>query len=172
MKKSHLLGAVWASIFSIISMPSHAMSIADFDGNAITDAADVNLLTTEISVGSNAPSFDLNGDGLVNLGDLDEWFPIYSADNGGVPSVSIARVDINFDLSNTLADFLVIQNNQSLVSSLFTSGDINADGVVNDLDITRYLSLGGVVPVPAALWLFGSGLLGLIGMATRKKAAK
>ena len=28
-----------------------------------------------------------------------------------------------------------------------------------------------VVPVPAAVWLFGSGLLGLIGIARRKKAA-
>jgi hypothetical protein len=28
----------------------------------------------------------------------------------------------------------------------------------------------GVVPVPAAIWLFGSGLLGLIGIARRKKA--
>ena len=27
-----------------------------------------------------------------------------------------------------------------------------------------------VVPVPAAVWLFGSGLLGLIGVARRKKA--
>jgi hypothetical protein len=27
------------------------------------------------------------------------------------------------------------------------------------------------VPVPAAVWLFGSGLLGLVGMARRKKAA-
>ena len=26
------------------------------------------------------------------------------------------------------------------------------------------------VPVPAAVWLFGSGLLGLIGVARRKKA--
>ena len=26
------------------------------------------------------------------------------------------------------------------------------------------------VPVPAAVWLFGSGLLGLIGVAKRKKA--
>ena len=27
-----------------------------------------------------------------------------------------------------------------------------------------------VVPVPAAVWLFGSGLLGLVGIARRKKA--
>lgn len=29
-----------------------------------------------------------------------------------------------------------------------------------------------VVPVPAAVWLFGSGLLGLVGIARRKKAAQ
>jgi len=28
-----------------------------------------------------------------------------------------------------------------------------------------------IVPVPAAAWLFGSGLLGLTGMARRKKVA-
>jgi hypothetical protein len=28
-----------------------------------------------------------------------------------------------------------------------------------------------VVPVPAAVWLFGSGLLGLVGIARRKKKA-
>jgi hypothetical protein len=32
-------------------------------------------------------------------------------------------------------------------------------------------TIGGVVPVPPAVWLFGSGLLGLIGIARRKKAA-
>ena len=32
-------------------------------------------------------------------------------------------------------------------------------------------AFGAVVPVPAAVWLFGSGLLGLVGMARRKKAA-
>ncbi len=31
--------------------------------------------------------------------------------------------------------------------------------------------LSSVVPVPAAVWLFGSGLLGLIGIARRRKAA-
>lgn len=31
-------------------------------------------------------------------------------------------------------------------------------------------AFGAVVPVPAAVWLFGSGLLGLVGVARRKRA--
>jgi hypothetical protein len=36
---------------------------------------------------------------------------------------------------------------------------------------TTDLQVASVVPLPAAAWLFGSGLLGLVGMARRKKAA-
>ena len=35
---------------------------------------------------------------------------------------------------------------------------------------TSHISVYGVVPIPAAVWLFGSGLLGLIGIARRKKS--
>ena len=34
---------------------------------------------------------------------------------------------------------------------------------------TSFTSSATLVPVPAAVWLFGSGLLGLVGMARRKK---
>jgi len=33
-----------------------------------------------------------------------------------------------------------------------------------------YTIASAIVPIPAAVWLFGSGLLGLVGMARRKKA--
>ena len=38
----------------------------------------------------------------------------------------------------------------------------------NDVSVTE---IPVVIPVPAAVWLFGSGLLGIIGIARRKKAA-
>jgi hypothetical protein len=37
------------------------------------------------------------------------------------------------------------------------------DGFETSIDVNS-------VPIPAAVWLFGSGLLGLIGVARRKKA--
>jgi hypothetical protein len=39
-------------------------------------------------------------------------------------------------------------------------------------DLTSTLQVNtAVIPVPAAVWLFGSGLLGLVGVARRRKAA-
>ena len=42
------------------------------------------------------------------------------------------------------------------------------DAYFDRISITTDVS---AVPVPAAVWLFGSGLLGLVGVARRKKAA-
>ena len=54
-----------------------------------------------------------------------------------------------------------------LIDGPFPGFNINLDiGSGNSLTV---LSVSNV-PVPAAVWLFGSGLLGLIGMARRKKA--
>ena len=39
-----------------------------------------------------------------------------------------------------------------------------SDGSVLEIDVQ-------VIPVPATVWLFGSGLLGLVGIARRRKAA-
>ena len=43
-------------------------------------------------------------------------------------------------------------------------------GTINCKATTSHISVYGVVPVPAAVWLFGSGLLGLVGIARRKKS--
>lgn len=49
-----------------------------------------------------------------------------------------------------------------------TGGSIAAFCDFNPADPTCF---GTAVPVPAAVWLFGSGLLGLVGVARRKKSA-
>ena len=49
--------------------------------------------------------------------------------------------------------------------------DIAAFRVSNSYVVLDDLTFGTVVPVPAALWLFGSGLLGLVAVAKRKVRA-
>ncbi len=47
----------------------------------------------------------------------------------------------------------------------------NFGGVLYSLELTGHITAPtSAVPVPAAVWLFGSGLLGLVGVARRKKA--
>jgi hypothetical protein len=48
-----------------------------------------------------------------------------------------------------------------------------ATGCVSDyfLDNVSIMADVSAIPVPAAIWLFGSGLVGLVGVARRKKAA-
>ncbi|MDH5766608.1 MAG: hypothetical protein OEZ38_11390 [Gammaproteobacteria bacterium] len=60
--------------------------------------------------------------------------------------------------------------------TVLTSDFFNLQAYEYDSDFSR-ISMGSalvrdltVVPVPAAVWLFGSGLLGLVGLAKRKKS--
>jgi len=45
----------------------------------------------------------------------------------------------------------------------------NTRGICDGCTMQVYLTGTSVVPVPAAIWLFGSGLIGLLGFARRKK---
>jgi len=54
---------------------------------------------------------------------------------------------------------------------LFGMGDGNQDGSIKDGNYYAWAVQSGdvgAVPIPAAVWLFGSGLLGLVGFARRK----
>jgi hypothetical protein len=51
----------------------------------------------------------------------------------------------------------------------FGYGETSPGGAKGNDYFTWAVHSGNVVPIPPALWLFGSGLLGLVGMARRKK---
>ena len=70
-------------------------------------------------------------------------------------------------------------NDLSLLGEVENGWSIDSDGMYNLFYNTRGICAGcgmtihlygaAVVPLPAATWLFGSGLIGLIGVARRKK---
>ena len=71
-----------------------------------------------------------------------------------------------------------VVNVWDVAGATYTATDVEGDGVAGydmvDGPFVGYsaaFSFTAPVPVPAAVWLFGSGLLGLVGVARRKKAA-
>jgi len=81
----------------------------------------------------------------------------YSGGTVGVP--------VGYTSGNSITSEMVF-NGETIASLNMISGTYNY-AIPNDT-ITLNIE---AVPIPAAVWLFGSGLLGLVGMARRKKAA-
>lgn len=79
-------------------------------------------------------------------------------------------------VSLTLAGSNLVDNGDGTYSALLVSvGNVGAGW--GSFDGTPYSEVysvtveASVIPVPAAAWLFGSGLLGLVGIARRRKSA-
>ena len=78
----------------------------------------------------------------------------------GVPNGYISGANISGNATKNSSSFASLGFTPGSYVSTLTNGS-NVDTVTVNI---------GAVPVPAAVWLFGSGLLGLVGMAKRKKA--
>jgi len=91
----------------------------------------------------------------------------YIFDNNGTGELFEGCDEKGCDALNTPMSF-------EMVFSDANEGEAFKDWLANpDNDLLFHMSpeRGGEVPVPASVWLFGSGLLGLVGIARRKKAA-
>lgn len=110
---------------------------------------------TGIAVGPQwSPAMAADGDGLAGLA-----FPLpISGDNVLLATLSfdaLAQGSTPLEASATVGDL--------------TEGFALASGGFAEVVYTP--GSAAVVPIPAAAWLFGSGLLALVGIARRKKAA-
>ena len=114
----------------------------------------------------------------------------FGLSNGDVTdnSVTIGRIDFINSTSFFTADWWTISS--TITVDAFDSDDVfqgsfsgvgsGTHTISGDIAYVTWHDSGGLVqlanisyntvPIPASVWLFGSGLLGLIGIARRKKA--
>ena len=98
---------------------------------------------------------------LNEYGAFWQWYASQALPTGGTMS--------GFSFTTSSAPVTGSANNYFLWSNSYTSGPslIGNGGIVEWGHIVAP-DFGATVPVPAAVWLFGSGLLGLVGVARRK----
>jgi len=169
MKKSCLF-SVLCALCILVSSPSYA-SIINLTSTIDGSQANASVGTGSLGIGSAIMTFDdvsnqfdwnINWSGLVNETAAHFHGPALPNQNAGVqvgigvasnPAVGSAILSAAQE-TELLAGLWYI----NIHTSTFPGGEIR--GQVN------------VVPIPAAAWLFGSGLIGLIGVARRKARVK
>jgi hypothetical protein len=125
----------------------------DFDGDGDYDCKDVDALVAEIAGSSLNVDFDINGDGVVDYGDLNQWL----ADAGAAQLASGSPYlpgDANLDGVVDGQDFVAWNTNKFTSFAAWCSGDFNADGVVDGQDFviwnTNKFTAANVHAVPEA----------------------
>ena len=152
---------------------------ADFASNSIGHFVfgafgPVNVTTRpadDANTGFRAVSGDLTNDVLTL--DLDAWAAWYAGSvfNQG-NNTKCVLADFVTIFSDTCS--VPMTTTYDAVAGTFTAawGSVITDGSFKG-NLGQWTITGNVtaVPVPAAVWLFGSGLIGLAGVARRRKAA-
>jgi hypothetical protein len=101
---------------------------------------------------------------------LDGWLGDSVLDNGTQLGVGFITQDTNLYSSLGYQALPPSLTNTATSLAFFTIEETDSSGNTTFLGFGR-LDAVSAVPIPAAVWLFGSGLLGLIGIARRKKVA-
>jgi hypothetical protein len=144
----------------------HFTSAGDFNNDGQYDCADVDGLVAEIAAGTHTASFDLTGDGNVDLDDLDAW----RTEAGFVLTASgnpILEGDANLDGSVDGLDFIAWNAHRFTNTAEWCAGDFNADGIVDGLDFVlwnsnKFQSSDTIaVPEPASGLLLMLSILGI-----------
>jgi hypothetical protein len=147
---------------------------ADFPTNSLIKNANIGIGIVnpgdEITI-----SFDMRG--VTQIGGIvfAEFFS--ELDGGGVSAAEILGGGPLFGSTDWVTyDFTTfaganVDGGVTLQLGAVCGGDIGCLSDVYFDNVSVTVDAAPAVPVPAAVWLFGSGLLGLIGVARRKTAA-
>lgn len=194
MKRSCLLGVAYALCLSLmVSGAANASIIYQVD-RIIGNGTVTGFIKTDETLGVLSSgniedwAFTLYAENLSGGPEYTIDFQNSTVSTIFGSAITATATKLTFDFSEEGNNYLLFQgpgpesNNWCLETSGGCSGtgDIrevignNDQGLVAQsefYDVTDKIVFAEVVPVPAAVWLFSSGLLGLVGIARRKKSA-
>ena len=105
----------------------------DFNEDGVCDVSDLDALVAALATGINDATYDLTGDGLVDLADRDQWLVDAGALN--LPSGNAYRLgDANLDGAVDGIDFVAWNDHKFSATGKWSEGDWNADGLTNGAD--------------------------------------
>jgi T5SS/PEP-CTERM-associated repeat protein len=154
------LGDLW---FEGGLSPGNSPAQVSTAGNATYGLDSSNVMEIAgLARGTEYDAFDV-GNTLTLAGELNvELLDLFTPQLGDI-----------FDLftAKTIAGEFDLLSLAALGGGLGWQLDVLVDAIGGITDVVRLSVVNSAVPVPAAVWLFCSGLLGLIGMARRRQSA-
>ena len=164
---------VLASVITVLAAPVGAATVNLF---ATIDGSQEFPATPSPATGTGTIVYD-------DVTNLLSWDIAYTAGTMiGTPTVSHFHGPAPVGSNAGVQVDIVANSGGSIASPMIGSATITQAQEADLLGGLWYINIhstaypgggirGQVVPIPAAVWLFGSGLLGMIGIARRKKAA-
>jgi hypothetical protein len=165
------VGAFWTPADNLLN--TGTATTADADGVVFNDGSDV----SSFDEGLVTSAF---GDYVGTLGafvDFNDF--VFDPLTPGTFLWSFTSGANTYDFSMTTITIVSQTSNSISLEGTGTAFITGFDPTGGDFSLTlnqngqafSFSSSAGVVPLPPAVWLFGSGLLGMIGIARRKKMA-
>ena len=168
-------------------LPGPTLTISDFAGLSDTDVPTIEVFfdfRVSLDFGSGFGPASVVSQGILRGGIVSHFVDSDGTDPLGRTFFTDATYPTNVfgyqfdDLNGSVTGFLADGATVGVKSEMFVrllapgfeSGGAAQIGDPLDLSAGAFSGSLTIVPVPAAIWLFGTGMLGLIGLARRKVA--
>ncbi len=119
----------------------------DFNGDGVVNVTDIDLLCAAVNSGGNDLAFDLTSDGSVDMADMDELI---------LNTIGTLYGDANLDFNVDTSDFNLWNDNKFTTGAGWAGGDFNCDGNTDTSDFNvwntnKFQSGAALASVPRAV---------------------